>query len=360
MHVAPRPAGLALAGALACLCLLTNAAAAPAASPDAALETLVGARLVVGMDGTAPSAGLLARIRKGHVGGVILMGANVRDAAQVRTVTSRLRTAARQGGQRLLIMTDQEGGVVRRFRWAPPAAAASELGRRTEGAIRASGRSTAKALERLGVDVDLAPVADVPSIQGSFIEASEREFSDIPQRAAKGVTAFAAGLLDGGVAPTLKHFPGLGFATTSTDDAAVRITAPEEQLAPGLVPYRRAIAAGVAPLVMVSNASYSAYGNRVAAWSPRTTRLLASLGFTGATITDALEPLARTHRVTLADAALRAARAGVDLLLMVGPERSTEAVYDRLLAAARAGVLPRAALEQSRARIDELAATYAG
>jgi beta-N-acetylhexosaminidase len=126
------------------------------------------------------------------------------------------------------------------------------------------------------------------------------------------------------------------------------------------VPYRRAIAAGVAPLVMVSNASYAAYGNRVAAWSPRTTALLASLGFTGVTITDALEPLARTHRVALADAALRAARAGVDLLLMVGPERSTDAVYARLLAAARAGDLPRAALEQSRARIDELAATYAG
>jgi beta-N-acetylhexosaminidase len=359
VHAPRRAAGLSFAGVLACLCLLTSVAAAPAASPGS-LETLVGARLVVGMDGTTPSAGLLTRIRKGEVGGVILMGANVRDATQVRSVTSRLRAAARQGGKRLLIMTDQEGGFVRRFRWAPPAAAAAELGGRTEGAIRASGRSTAKALEHLGVDVDLAPVADVPSVKGSFIEASEREFSDVPQRAAKGVTAFAAGLLDGGVAPTLKHFPGLGFATTSTDDATVRITASEEQLAPGLVPYRRAIAAGVAPLVMVSNASYSAYGNRVAAWSPRTTRLLASLGFTGVTITDALEPLARTHRVTLSDAALRAARAGIDLLLMVGPERSTEAVYDRLLAAARAGDLPRAALVQSRARIDELAATYAG
>jgi beta-N-acetylhexosaminidase len=353
------PLRFAVAGLLACLCVLTSVAATPAASPDT-LETLVGARLVVGMQGTRPSPGLLVRIRKGQVGGVILMGANVRDAAQVRSVTSSLRAAARQGRRRLLIMTDQEGGLTRRFGWASPAASASELGRRTEGAIRASGRSTAKALERLGVDVDLAPVADVPSVQGSFIETSDRGFSDVPLRAAKGVAAFAAGLLDGGIAPTLKHFPGLGFATTSTDDASVRIAASQAQLAPGLVPYRRAIAAGVAPLVMVSNASYAAYGNRVAAWSPRTTALLASLGFTGVTITDALEPLARTHRVALADAALRAARAGVDLLLMVGPERSTDAVYARLLAAARAGDLPRAALEQSRARIDELAATYAG
>jgi beta-N-acetylhexosaminidase len=317
-------------------------------------------RLVVGMDGTTPSAALLDRIRRGRVGGVILMGANVRSASQVRSLTARLRAAAAQGGRRLLIMTDQEGGLVRRFRWAPPAASAEELGTRTEGAIRRTGRSTAAALEQLGVDVDLAPVADVPGVPGSFVAASDRGFSTIPQRAAKDVTAFAQGLLDGGVAATLKHFPGLGLATTSTDDAAVRISATEEALAPGLVPYRRAIPAGVVQLVMLSNAAYTAYGGQVAAWSPRVLGALGALGFTGVTITDALEPLATTHHVTLGQAALRAARNGVDLLLFVGSERATAAVYDPLLAAARAGRLPRAALEVSAARIDELAATYAG
>jgi beta-N-acetylhexosaminidase len=317
-------------------------------------------RLVVGMDGTTPSAALLDRIRSGRIGGVILMGANVRSAPQVRSVTARLRAAAKQGGTRLLIMTDQEGGLVRRFRWAPPAASAEQLGTRTEGAIRRTGRSTATALERLGVDVDLAPVADVPGVPGSFVASTDRGFSTNPTRAAKDVTAFAQGLLDGGVAPALKHFPGLGLATTSTDDAPVRIAATEEALAPGLVPYRRAIAAGVVPLVMVSNAGYTAYAGQVAAWSPRVLAALGGLGFTGVTITDALEPLATTHRVTLGQAALRSARAGVDLLLFVGSERSTAAVYDQLLAAARNGRLSRAALEESAARIDELAATYAG
>jgi beta-N-acetylhexosaminidase len=339
--------------------LLACVASAPATSAPP-LETLVGARLVVGMDGTSPSAALLGRIRDGRVGGVILMGANVRTAPQVRDVTAALREAARDGGRRLLIMTDQEGGPTRRFRWAPPGLSAQVLGTRTEGAIRRSGRSTARALERLGVDVDLAPVADVPAVARSFVAAQERGFSRVPLRAAKGVTAFAAGLLDGGVAPTLKHFPGLGLATVSTDDAAVRIAATEEQLASGLVPYRRAIAAGVAPLVMVSNASYAAYGGRVAAWSAPVQGLLESLGFTGVTITDALEPLARTHRVSVGEAAVRAARAGVDLLLCVGSERTTETVYADLLAAAEAGRLPRHALEQSAARIEELAATYGG
>jgi beta-N-acetylhexosaminidase len=324
------------------------------------LATVVGARLVVGMQGTAPSQALLARIRAGRVGGVILMGANVRSAPQVRALTAGLRAAAERGGRKLLIMTDQEGGLVRRFRWAPPAAPADRLGTRTEGAIRKAGRSTARALERLGVNVDLAPVADVPGVPDSFIAAMDRGFSTKPARAAKGVTAFAAGLLDGGVAPTLKHFPGLGLATSSTDDAKVRLTVPEEALEAGFVPYRRAIASGVVPLVMISNAAYDAYGGKVAAWSPRVLSTLAGLGFTGVTITDALEPLARTHRVALGQAALRAARAGVDLLLFVGSESSTDAVYDQLLAAARDGRLPRATLEASAARIDELAATYAG
>ena len=174
------------------------------------------------------------------------------------------------------------------------------------------------------------------------------------------MTAFAAGLLDGGAAPTLKHFPGLGLATASTDDEAVMIGTGAAALAPGLVVYRRAIAAGVVPLVMVSNASYRAYGGRPAAWSPRVLRVLRGLGFRGATITDALEPLAKTHGTALEETAVRAAAAGVDLLLLVGSESSTAKVYDAVLAAARSGRLPRAALELSARRIEELAATYAG
>jgi len=348
---------------LAAAVVFTGLAAGAAAAPEAApppLAKLVGARLVVGIDGTTARPSLLERIRRGQVGGVIVMGSNVRNAPQARSLTASLRAAGTASGNPLLVMTDQEGGTVRRFRWAPPAASAEELGRLGEAGIRRRGHDTATALERLGIDVDLAPVADVPGVAGSFIAAQHRGFSTVPARAAKDVTAFSAGLLDGGVAPTLKHFPGLGLATVSTDEATVTIRGGAAALAPGLIPYRRAIAAGVAPLVMVSNAAYTAYGSKPAAWSARVLTVLRGLGFTGVTITDALEPLATTHRVTLSQAAIRAARAGVDLLLFVGSERSTAAVYDALLAEARAGRLTRAQLQASADRIDELAATYAG
>lgn len=307
-----------------------------------------------------PSPGLLARIRAGRVGGVILMGHNVRSAPQVRALTARLRAVARSAGRRLLIVTDQEGGLVRRFPWAPPAASAVELGRLGEAALRRRGRETGTALERLGVDVDLAPVADVPLDERSFVAIQERGFSTVPNRVARSVTAFSAGLLDAGVAPTLKHFPGLGRARRTTDRVAVTLTADRGLLAPGLVPYRRAIAAGVVPLVMLSNASYTAYGGEPAAWSPEVLAELRALGFRGVTITDALEPLAATRGVALDETAVRAAAAGVDLLLFVGSERSSASAHDAVLAAARSGRLTRAALERSAARIDELAATYSG
>ena len=343
----------AVAFALAC-------GAGAATTPGDDLDQLIGARLIVGVDGTTASSGLLERIREGRVGGVILMGPNIRSAPQVRALTASLRAAARSGRHPFLIVTDQEGGEVRRFRWAPPAASAEALDALGEAALRRRGVDTGRALDRLGVDVDLAPVADVPAVTGSFIAAQRRAFSTIPNRVGKAVTAFSAGLLDSGVAPTLKHFPGLGLAPRSTDLAPVTIDAPLDVVERGLVPYRRAIAAGVVPLVMVANASYTAYGGRPAAWSPTVLAALRNIGYRGVTITDALEALAATRGVSLDEAAFRSARAGVDLLLFVGSESSTLRVYDRLLAEARAGRLPRTSLERSAVRIAELAATYAG
>ena len=118
------------AGLVLVACAILGASAGPSTG-STPLTTLVGARLVVGMEGTTPSPALLERIRRGRVGGVILMGANIRTAPQVRALTATLRAAARDGGRRLLVMTDQEGGQVRRFRWAPPAASAEQLGTRT-------------------------------------------------------------------------------------------------------------------------------------------------------------------------------------------------------------------------------------
>ena len=279
----------------------------------------------------------------------------------MRALTASSARGRADGRAPLLIMTDQEGG---RGAALPLGPAGRGLGRGARAARPRGDPPHAGARPRrrssVSASTSTSPRSRTSRAPGLVHRRERPRVLDDPTRAAKDVTAFSAGLLDGGVAPTLKHFPGLGLATTSTDDAAVTDQASAEALEPGFAPYRRAIAAGVAPLVMVSNAAYAAYGGRPRRGRRACSRPVAGLGFTGVTITDALEPLASTHDVPLGQAAIRAARAGVDLLLFVGSERSTERVYDPLLAEARAGRSPARALERSAARIDELAATYAG
>ena len=337
---------------LAALCLALGASRGVGSSSPPSVEELLGQRLIVGMEGTVPSAGLLARVRAGEVGGVILFGANVRTFPQVRALAGQLQEAARAAGQRpLLVAVDQEGGTIRRLRWAPPARTAAQLGALPASGVRASGRATALGLRAAGVNLDLAPVADVPSVAGSFIAAQARAYSDDPERDAVLASAFAQGLAEGGVAATAKHFPGLGRATVSTDTTPVTIPVSRAALASDLVSFQALIAAGV-PLVMLSNATYPAFDVKPGAWSPAVESLLRrTLGFDGVTITDALEAVAKTHNRSVAASAVLAAQSGADLLLVTGKERESDDVYEELVAAADAGRIPRAALQRSYDRI---------
>lgn len=112
--------------AIACLAavgLTTVAGSAAPANESRAptLPQLIGQKLVVRMDGTSPSASLLARVRLGQVGGVIVHRWNFDSPADLRAITRRLQRAAASGRQPpLLIGVDQEGGQVKTVRWIPP------------------------------------------------------------------------------------------------------------------------------------------------------------------------------------------------------------------------------------------------
>jgi len=345
--------------------VLARAVLAPAAIeapsvPESAvaaptLAQLIGQKLVVRMDGVTPSADLLGRIRRGEVGGIILFGPNVTTPTALVALTGQLRAAAVAGGQpRLLIAVDQEGGPIKRIPWAPPALSAPQMGRIGSASIaRAQGASTAAALRGLGIDVDLAPVADVPASTASFMYRAGRTFSFSATRTALMANAFAAGLESQRVAPAMKHFPGIGFATRNTDAYVVTITASRTALAPGLLPYRTAIAHHI-PIVMLSNATYTAYDPRNAAgWSHAIaiTLLRRDLGFTGVTITDSLDGTAKARGLWPRVLAVSAARAGTDMILTTGSEASTRSVYATLLRQAQLGSIPRATLQASYDRI---------
>jgi beta-N-acetylhexosaminidase len=218
---------------------------------------------------------------------------------------------------------------------------------------RTQGRKTGGALVGLGVNTDFAPVADVPASTSSFMYQQGRTWSFSSRETARLANAFALGLGDRGALATMKHFPGLGFAEKNTDDFVVHIDATKSELAPGLRPYRHAVANGV-PLVMLSNAVYRAYDrSHAAGWSRPigTTLLRGELGFHGVTITDSLDGAANARGTPTNPLALKAAKAGTDMLLLTGSEASSRSVFRTLLDAAKAGKIRRDRLTASNDRI---------
>jgi beta-N-acetylhexosaminidase len=227
------------------------------------------------------------------------------------------RDAPRPAGA--LVFADQEGGAVRAFGELPPTTSARGIG--SKAAAYASGRATGAALRRAGVQVDLAPVLDLPD--GPL---GSRQF-----RSPFYGVAFARGLAAGGAGACAKHFPGLGTLAVSTDKRPyVRGHVRDADLAP----YRAAIEADV-PCVMVGHGVYPTLGARRAVIEPATYKLLrGTLGFRGITITDSLS-VVHGHAAAWAPAA---ARAGADLLLVNDPREAARAIA-ALLPLARAGGL---------------------
>jgi len=355
--------------AAACLVALAGGPLPFGRAPDAVLAAatpaqLVGQKLVVAISGRTPTDAILGRITRGEVGGVILFGSNITTAAALRTLTDRLQAAAAAGGQpALLIATDQEGGSVRRVSWAPPTLSPPQMGSLGNAATAGSqGSAAGTVLRCAGINANLAPVADVPSSTASFMYQEGRTWSFSASVTASLSASFAAGLRSGGAVPAMKHFPGVGLATRDTDSNVVTITASQAALAPGLLPYQRAIAGGT-PLIMLSNATYSAYDSvNAAGWSHAigVDLLRTTLGFDGVTITDSLTGTASARGVTATSLALRAAQAGTDMLLLTGSESSTAATYATLDADAADGTIPAATLQASYDRILALKAILVG
>lgn len=338
---------------VAVLAVTTALGESPATAATPTVARLVGQTIITGVSGRAPSPELLARVRAGQVGGVVLFARNIGTTAELSRLVALLQAAADEGGNPpLLVAIDQEGGSVRRLRDGPPTRSAATMGRAGDAAaVEAEGAATAGYLRNRGINVDLAPVLDTPVNGSSFL--GTRAFGTNRWLNAKLGAAFVAGLQGGGVAATAKHFPGLGTAARSTDGAPVMIETKAPLLDRRLLPFERAIAADV-KLVMLSSAGYRAYdtsGRPAVLSRPIVTGLLRErLAFEGVVISDAMEAAALGARRA---AAVGALRAGVDVLLYTN-ERSSAAGYEEVLAAVGAGTLRLATLRTSAARVAAL------
>jgi beta-N-acetylhexosaminidase len=319
----------------------TSPSPSPQRSPDlAGLQDDIGAVLVVSQRDTAISPTLRQLLANGRVGGVLLFASNFKTAAGLKAWSDTLQAIASAAclDHPILLMLDQEGGRVNRVQGS--FAAPSQLVAGMGGAqrVRTLARSSAIGLRRLGVNLDLAPVADVRTNPRDLV-IGDRSFGSDPARVGPLVAAAVKGLHDGGVGATLKHFPGLGGAAGDPHFAIPTDRESEAQWTRVQMPaFKAGIAAGADAVMTTAVYVPGLGGGNTPAmfYRPVVNRLRTQLGFQGVIATDSLSMGGIGVRYSLPRAAVLALAAGNDLLLLGSGDPVNEAAT---MAAVRAAVL---------------------
>jgi len=332
-----------------------QATPAPVPVDSLSLEQQVGRMVILRFAGTRAPEYVTRNLREGKVAGVILFRDNVTDPDQLRALTRSLRQASPDVTP--FICVDQEGGEVRILPWAAPERAAPE--QQAFGTVREDSLAAARDLREAGVNVNLAPVADLPTVEGSVM--ANRAFTTDPAGLTAAIAEAVAGFREGGVATTVKHFPGLGGATVNTDFGPATVDRTRAQLEDDLRPFIFAVESGT-EFVMVGHATYPALdADHIASQSPAVVDgvLRDDIRFEGVVMTDSLEAAAVQEVADVEEAALASARAGVDVILTTG-RGSYIRVYRALLAEAERDPEFRARVEESAARVLEAQSSMDG
>ncbi|MFP4031788.1 MAG: glycoside hydrolase family 3 N-terminal domain-containing protein [Desulfococcaceae bacterium] len=296
------------------------------------IDRLAGQRLMVGFDGTRFDdhlAGILSGIEPG---GLILFRRNVESPEQLRTLCADAQDFARSIGlPPLLISIDQEGGTVARL--GPPFTVfPGNPAMETLEDADFFGRTSARELLDVGIQMNLAPVMDVaPPGEAGIMEA--RVFRGGPDRvAAMGRRAIRA-MQEGGLLAVAKHFPGIGRTVLDSHEDLPRMAASlAEMESMELPPFRAAVEAGVAG-IMLSHILYPALDPRwPASLSPAIARdlLREELGFSGLVLTDDLDMGAIHRHYSLEQAIPQILASEIDLILICHPGPAAESAKTQM------------------------------
>jgi beta-N-acetylhexosaminidase len=346
---------------LACVCALPPLAGAASAPPaDLSARQIAGLRIVTGFSGRTVPAQLREMITAGDVAGVILFSANVGSAVDVQSLTRQLQAVPRPAGvdEPLLVMSDQEGGLVRRLP-GQPKVSAKVASRKGPAFAEQLGRSAGGSMSAMGVNVNLAPVLDIGRA-GRAIDNEQRTWGRTAAAVKRTAIPFSRGLQSAGVGATAKHFPGLGLAKVNTDDKVQKIRGSRAKLRKSeMAPFASFIGAG-GKLIMLGTAIYPSLSPRPAALARpiATGELRNRLKFTGVSITDALDTASGRAFGGPAKLALAATTAGTDLILF-GDIAQARAGGLALRQALESGAATYEGYEASAARILALRAGFA-
>lgn len=284
-------------------------------SPDS-----LGQLFMIGFEGTEPDAALLETVRRHQPGGVILFKRNLRNPEQVLALTEALQHQT--DSPPLLVAIDQEGGRVWRmpepFTVFPAAGAVGRWG--LDSVACAAARVIARELIAVGINLNFSPVLDVHTNPANPV-IGDRALASDPSRVAPLARAILVGFREVGILGCGKHFPGHGDTDADSHHELPFVRHDRTRLeAVELAPYRALLADAPRALdmIMTAHVTYPALDpHRPATLSPPILQglLRGKLGYRGVIVTDDLEMGAITGSNAPEEAALRAFRAGADLLL---------------------------------------------
>lgn len=272
--------------------------------------------LMVGVMGEELSAFEKAAFKRYPPGGVILFGRNCLNPDKTRLLVAELqKISLAASGRPLVVAIDQEGGRVRRLRNGfPDLPGAAALGAENDLLkTRLTAATRAQALLQIGINCNLAPVADLYK-EGSQV-LSGRCFGTDADMVAPQVVACIKGLQETGLAACVKHFPGHGTVVADSHKMLPVSQLQREELKPHLKPFARAVAAGV-KLMMAAHIRFSQIDSQSVPFSTLFLQEIVrrELGFNGVLLSDDLDMAAVADR-PLAEVMVAGLKAGLDMAL---------------------------------------------
>lgn len=330
------------------------------------IEQQIGQFLFIGLPGTELDAEARALVEEVKPGGVIIFGRNVARPKQLRSLLDAVREVVPTPP---LFGIDQEGGLVDRLRriFTPMPSARTIRQHGDLAAARALGRITGEVLRMLGFNINFAPVMSIMTEDRDLLSNGlySRSFGRSPGEVLGYTTVYMRGLQGTGLLGCLKHFPGIGAGEVdSHEEMPVVRLSHDDLIAQDLAPYielfqRRddrvrcvMVSHGGFPNIDIKEEMTGGLLEPASLNYNIVTKLLRQeLGYQHLVVTDDLEMGAISRHCEIEDAAVRAALAGEDMLLICASSEKIRRGYHGLLDAAKSGKLNEKRIKESLDRI---------
>ncbi len=319
------------------------------------LEQKIGQFIMAGFQGQTLGKQDISLMKKINPGGLVFYARNFKDASDISLIISRIRTVSENHGLPLFFAIDQEGGVVHRIRgefYKPPSAVTIGAAN-SELLAREVGFSVGDALGKLGININLAPVLDMPSeIMSSPM--TQRSYSNDSKTVERLGVAYIKGLQSACLLSAAKHFPGLGKANEDSHHVLPRIEWKiQEDKDNDLMPFKGAIKSGV-DMIMVGHfiAEPGDAGNPASLSSYWIKEILRNeMGFDGLIIVDNIEMKPIKDMMPIPRAAVESFKAGADIIMVSHESENQAAVFEALKDAVGRGEISAKRLNESLKRI---------